>query len=135
MERASNDHVTFMAQTDRSPQISPRPSGWSSVLLTLLLLALVAAGLRNALALEPTLEAQAHNTACASPLAPANPSSPPTAPPPRKPPPPPCRMQLTRSENNVLARTFVYETSTTRTRIQCRRDYWALGDYHCDKAP
>jgi len=119
--------------------------------VSLLLVGLAIGVLRNALALEPQMEAQARDAACGvAPAAPppamsatssssaipapstARPGKP--APPPLPPPAqPPCRLQLTRWERGPVGRTFEFENGATRVRVDCRREHLVLGDYACQK--
>lgn len=120
----------------------PRQTPWGRHLFWLLVLGLSIGGLRNTLALEPRLDAQAREAACAvAPPAPAlSVSAAPAAanarpgkPAPPPPPPPPCRLQPTRWERGPLGRTFDYEGGATRVRVDCRREYLVLGEYACQK--
>jgi hypothetical protein len=150
-----------MASHGSSSSPPPRRSfGWGTLLAWVLSLSLTAAGLRNALAPEPGLEAQARDLACAGPtLSPpalsaaatpsgavsttpaGKPASSATAAPAGKPAMPPatstCRLQPTRWESGPIGRHFEFQgpPAPGTVRVQCRREYIALGDYRCLVVP
>ena len=127
-----------MTSSSSSPPRSKR-SGWGSLVAWLLCIGLTAAGLRNALASEPGLEALALAAACAGPSPAPLPSA--SAPRPGKPlaPPPaaPCRQRPTRWESGPLGRSIEFQPpgGGAPVHVQCRREHIALGEYRCTVVP
>src|SRR5262249_27239608 len=122
--------------SSNSSEPAPRRS-WLSGLFSLTLLGLTVCGLRNVFAFEPELESLALEAACAPSAAAPVVARPVTAPAGHSgiapDPAPPCHLQLRGWERNPLGRTFMYEGGRGLVRVQCWREYWALGDYRCKR--
>src|SRR5262245_31345273 len=126
----------MVTRSSDSSKPAPRRSSWLSVLFSLTILGLAACGRRHVFALEPGLDSLSHAAGCAPPSA-APVASPSAAPAAHSGiaagAAPPCYLQLRRWERSPLGRTFVYEGGRGLVHVQCWREYWALGDYHCKR--
>jgi hypothetical protein len=65
------------------------------------------------------------------------PGATPSAKPPAAPVAAPCRLQITRWESGPIGRTFEFQEAglSRPVRVQCLREYYAVGDYRCAVAP
>jgi hypothetical protein len=61
------------------------------------------------------------------------PGATPSAKPPAAPVAAPCRLQITRWESGPIGRTFEFQEQgmSRPARVQCLREYYAVGDYRC----